>query len=108
MDTKIAGKRTVQCDVSQRSFPKCLSVSAFIAYREQHRHSLDLSWHRGCVLCLALRMGFATGALHSVGQVHGVWDREPYPTFIFLHISYMRAQRLYQSVLVTQSLVNKN
>lgn len=73
MDTKIAGKRTVQCDVSQRSFPKCLSVSAFIAYREQHRHSLDLSWHRGCVLCLALRVGFATGALHSMGQVTSAW-----------------------------------
>lgn len=51
---KLLVKRTVQCDVSQRSFPKCLSVSAFIAYREQHRHSLDLSWHKGSVLCLAL------------------------------------------------------
>lgn len=53
LDTKIAGKRTVQCDVSQRSFSKRLSVSAFIAYREQHTRSRDPSWHGLRVLHLA-------------------------------------------------------
>lgn len=60
------------------------------------------AWHWGWDLPLELSIPW------DRWQVHGLWDRAPYPTFVFHHISYMRAQRLYQSVLVTQSLVNKN
>lgn len=68
-----------------------------------------------CAVPGTLRMGFATGAL----QVMGTGDNcmacgtrqlphALHPIFIFLQISHMRAQRLYQSVLVAQSSVNKN
>lgn len=63
LDTKIAGKRTVQCDVSQRSFTKRLLVFVFIAYGERATHT-----EPGSVLARGVgavpdmvRMGFATG-----------------------------------------------
>lgn len=71
LDTKIAAKRTVQCDVSQRSFSKCLSVSAFIAYGEQHTRSPHPSWHRVCVRHGEDEMGFATRILHNSLQSGG-------------------------------------
>jgi len=53
LETKIASKRTVQCDMSQRSFSERPSVSASIAYGEQQARSPDPAWHGVRVLCLA-------------------------------------------------------
>lgn len=81
-DTKIAGKRTVQCDVSQRSFPKCLSVSAFIAYR----HSLDLSWHRGVCCAWHCKDGICHWTSDNCMGC-GTRHRAPHLISIFLKIS---------------------
>lgn len=57
--------------MSQRSFSKRLSVSAFIAYRKQHTEIPHLSWHGVCVRHGEDGMRFATGILHHSPQSGG-------------------------------------